>query len=878
MKISDKYLKDIYSSAPLEESDFISMSELKEERIFKTNFFEHDFRKKMIQKLKKSLTTSQGGVFLVSGYRGIGKTTFLNYIKYTINKEESDKYIFSSFNLSSISFKRKEEIKKEIMYRIGHTLEENRKYLRPCRIKRKVNHFLDYLLYEKTITSNIQIKSTGFGWLLWIFKSFSIVSGFKHVKKKKVIYSSVYAETLLHDILKELKRKKRKIIIVLDELDKIPILSEKQNELVNTKSSKKEEMDWLLHMLSDIKYLLFESGIVFLIVVNKDVYDYWKYNHSQDDLFMHLVTNMLYIPGYFKEEMKLSDKFKITFEDVIPPDPYSPHTIKELFQRCIYYESYGNPRIFFQCISRKINNNEIRFNQYDIDYLISRINLFSLNDLLYSYVYRKEDYGFRQMLFSINILSKIFNIIDRKKEEDEIGTSILLEDLNRTESDLVHIFSKYEEIFYEEEIFLKEMWNSNIVDEREVSQLYLQFENLLTILRELDETDNYPTTNYLMRRIVDFVKIIENTHIISIEDLINRMNFEAYEKNDVTGKYLIGLILPLCIVLLINRSIIRIQQFFIVYNYSFDLNIRYLHLAFEHELNGNFVYALENYNRYIERESDCIDALFRKISLLYYMIRLGFYKDEIDIKFHWKDCLDRIYRFLKNCNTDIRYNLVKAKYEHCKYFYIQYMCTNSKKSSTELLDDNDYLAFHEVEERFDVSIARYPFDSETQLWKAYFLYWRGYHHAALKYFIKSAEMYKDPKAYIRLADTYINIGENDEAFNKICKAIEISTSCAKKSLIINCFVRLLRNKKYSISTRKIDKYLSEFLKDFDENLLKENNYHFLYDDIVYLKNRFKINFMDRKAIDILRTMKKNRDNFKRSRKSFPIYYKKISKY
>ena len=140
MQVHEKFLRYIHSSRPLEGKDFDELSN--HNGIFKQNFFENPIRKPIIEEFKRSIETSQGGVFLVSGYRGTGKTTFLNYILGQLKKENPNRFIEGTFNLSSISL----NLKFEIMCRIVFILYQCKGQLGP--FKKRIDSLYNRLLWE----------------------------------------------------------------------------------------------------------------------------------------------------------------------------------------------------------------------------------------------------------------------------------------------------------------------------------------------------------------------------------------------------------------------------------------------------------------------------------------------------------------------------------------------------------------------------------------------------------------------------------------------------------------------------------------------------------------------------------------------------------
>ena len=510
MAIEDKFLKYIYSSAPLQGSEF---PDLKHHGIFKNYFADNPFRKPILAKIQRSLSASQGGVFLISGYRGIGKTTFLNYILHNIQ----DSTFLAHLNLSEIKF----DFKFELICRMITALQEQLKserdkqfesffqlhlkdrherfcdsqgaqrivfairnpivlycYLWKFLYRRPVGRFLrrglkeilelvclaiqkignspgalcdisenlhrlkdledihefsnecrklfEMVFYEKEVSQGFSAEFSGKRLLNHASLAFN-----RKLRQKENIF--LY-EQRLKVLLQRVKKHPgfgRDFIFVLDELDKLPVSSMKTGfrrdpevhsrqekeargeKGLNVGARKYQKMEWLLKMLSDIKSFLFESGAVFILIVNKDVYDCWMGRHSQEDLFMNLVTNVEYLPNYTKEEMELHPDFPISLaEDVEIPYPLSPHALKKYFQTTMYYESYGNPRLYFQNLSKKIKNNEIRINRDEAKYLLTKFKLYEMNELIYNYVYKDNEQIFGRFLFGVDDISEVFQHID----------------------------------------------------------------------------------------------------------------------------------------------------------------------------------------------------------------------------------------------------------------------------------------------------------------------------------------------------------------------------------------------------------------------------------------------------------------------------------
>mgnify|MGYP005860148701 CR=1 FL=1 len=289
------------------------------------------------------------------------------------------------------------------------------------------------------------------------------------------------------------------------------------------------------------------------MVVNKDVFDYWRSQHSEEDLFMNLVTSALYIPGYFQEEMELHPDFQITVsEEVGRFFSFSPYAVKKYFQKCAYYESYANPRLLFQHLSRKITDNQIIINGNDAEYLYNKVRLYQFNELIYDYFYRHKEINFRHLLAAVKEFSTITSQIKSKNHK------------GRYKSEIVKFFQEYFIAIarFGSKKEIQEFWKN--ADDDEVF-LYTQLEAFINIIKENDQIDHFPATNYIIRRLTDFTKIIIERHLISVAEIVDNMDFETYEYNDIIGQYLIHLLIPMNIIILNNSKVIEIKKNIIYY-------------------------------------------------------------------------------------------------------------------------------------------------------------------------------------------------------------------------------------------------------------------------------------------------------------------------
>lgn len=910
MSSKDKFFKYIYSSSPLAGEDFAS---LKHDGIFKNYFADNSFRKPILEKLQKSLAASQGGVFLISGYRGIGKTTFLNYILNNLK----DTHFKAQLNLSEIKFDFKleligwmiaivkkafeEELDKQLKqllpgkFRYWYNYPFIRGYLKiywKCkaavarkdveysncniinliRLTDECKDLFELVFFEQEISHGINAdwQRKGLWSAGWNYK--------KTIKQKENLFFYEYQLKELLKKIKEYKSFSKRFVFVLDELDKLPFSSMKANRKneggVNAQGGKKnkysseidrkyQKMEWLLKMLSDIKSFLFESGAVFVLVVNKDVYDCWKYRHSQEDLFMNLVTNVEYLPNYTKEEMELSLDFPLSLsEDVDISYPFSSHEIKKYFQTTMYYESYGNPRLYFQNLSKKLKNEEIRISRDEARYLLTKFKLFELNELVYNYVYTDNEQIFGKFLFGIDEIRGVFKRINEKIDEveekngrscdprvDQNKNSRLKKMFGFNNEDVASLFVSYYLCLEDNRYNLREFWQNDIDKTHEKqyqesesvheNSIYNKFEAFLTILKQHDGQENYPYTNYIIRRLTDFLRIIEEKHFISIEDIYKELNLQEFEKTDTVGRYFINLLIPLAIVILRNNGVLKISGNYLHYTYDYNSSVHYYHEGCEAELNGDFNEAFNNYNRFLKAKPFHIDAHHRKLRLLYYMMKLGYYDEKIDVVSQWFDSLLK----MKKCFPEENDPTLSDNWHWANYlFSVRYFLTKIaggdqvKKYYQKLLEQNREPDSDTIEAIYTRAVERNPMNANVKMWKGYFLMHEGRYTAALDLFRDARRIYNEPLSLIREAYTYSCLQDEEKALKLYLEAFCLTTSWLQKAAVI---IHLSKLENPNISIEKKDVFwqgLKDFIGDLEMKLRSKDfrNYYFIFEALCTL--------------------------------------------
>lgn len=772
MKLDKRFLQYIYSSVPLQGQDFEKLNN--DQGIFKIKFFDNEFRKPMVEKLQTIIESSNGGVFLISGYRGTGKTTFINYVLHSLKQKHPHGYISESLNLSNLKY----DLKFEIICRMVFALKDAKL---KGQAKKKLNKLEESILWELTIASSlggslklktpernpIQVETGGF---------------FKFLRKKAQRANIFRWEKDLREVLAIINRQSnKKMVFVLDELDKLPVLAgaalnearftganqngkrtdkgkgkakSKNGGMNESAKSRSLLQTKLLEILSEIKSFLFESGAIFILVVNKDVYDQWKSQHSQEDLFMNVVTNMEYIPCYSKKEMELSEHFPLTIASNVD----DPALARHYFETCTYHESYGNPRLFFQNLARKIRGNEIGIDQNDVDYLKDKTKMFELNEVLYNYVFRNEESGYNKLLLA---LYEMINLFNEEKEPLPPARKLL---------DSYYTYLK-EECGYH---FLRDKTSDNLV--RKLATCF-------AILKEQDHLENFPNVNYVIRRLTDFINIISERHLITVKEVMNAMEFKEFEIKDAMGGYLIGLLIPLNIIILWNNNLLGFDELgdgeiSIRLEYGYRLRTNYFQKACDYELKGNVVEALKNYNDFLKNEAYDFEIHQRKLEMLLCEHNPERHSEGIGMVTQWINSLLKMGKYLGNSNnkTHPDYNKSMARFLFFQNQFKKLFKTDVARYEDKLFQNHVlYIEKEQDQERyFQQAIQTEPESASLWAWKGDYYFYNNNYAAALEMYTMSLGLYNDPLTRIKKAKTYLRMKDFKSVKKELEEAEELS--------------------------------------------------------------------------------------------------------
>lgn len=290
-----------------------------------------------IEQIKREILHGTSTCYLVSGYRGVGKTSFISKVEHEINKEDISRGIFIKINTpkyESYSFLLRKIIRGIYLsisnhYNISNLRKQNRNIIKRIellfdRTFSDVEHLQkNSLKHEKASSLNLSVNFkkltvlviafvvtglnlkfdlidliTSFKWnkyidlFLFSFPTFwATFELFKYKRtlsktdtefaeiSRKTLYDDEIAETQLINLLEDLNTIGMKPVFVLDELDKI------------------DKVEQLESLIGDLKPVMLSGLASFILVSGQELYYKFNTAHVHDDaLIASIFSNTVHIP------------------------------------------------------------------------------------------------------------------------------------------------------------------------------------------------------------------------------------------------------------------------------------------------------------------------------------------------------------------------------------------------------------------------------------------------------------------------------------------------------------------------------------------------------------------------------------------------------
>ena len=400
---------------------------------------------------------SQGNptCFLVSGYRGVGKTSFIKKIESYLDKKNSTKFIYLNLSkyseysiilrniirsiylalkddLNQIDHKTKDDLAllfKRTFYDINKIESEKISKENLNQIKLKIS-LKDLILFFLILTTGLNLKYKFINFntsqmdliifslsiIATIITNFDLTKTINSKKESsselnvKEFFDDEIAEYHLKNILKTLKEKGFKLVFIFDELDKIE----------NDQSVDK--------FISELKPLMLSGNASFLLVTGQTLC--YKYNlaHTIDDsLISSIFSKIIHVP------LLSPITFRLIFENLLTNKTDIKKEGVEHYINSLILQSNRIPRRFLNLIRQNLiwkgKKSFIQIDDEDIDaYKTDTIMLNILNKIEDNQISSEYDDAIKDFF-----VVQLYIWIQRLKLKK--GTSFISEEIYNIERD-----------------------------------------------------------------------------------------------------------------------------------------------------------------------------------------------------------------------------------------------------------------------------------------------------------------------------------------------------------------------------------------------------------------------------------------------------------
>lgn len=312
--------------------------------------------------------------------------------------------------------------------------------------------------------------------------------------------------------------KKRKLVIVIDELDKLLDLD---------KWIGKGNMDMvdIFDLLWKLKTLFFDNTwAIFFVVTNKDAYNYYLENkHSEDDLVSNIFNKVLYLPMIAKENFNLNWSFEIEwFEEpkIESEKQYLSHNQEEenhkYISKWLYFKSHWNWRKANFILSQKLKWKQIVLSNHEIGF---DMNFYNFVDLLYSLFASENTKNSKEKFDEHFIPWKLFyDFISDKiiNDKDWYCKKVCEEIINSMKK----IWSNYDLIASKDEDLLKKYTDNKVPRFNVYAYMHASVERI---------SWEFAYRDYVLNNILNILEIIKHDKMIRLEDIILKLKFNEYD-------------------------------------------------------------------------------------------------------------------------------------------------------------------------------------------------------------------------------------------------------------------------------------------------------------------------------------------------------------
>lgn len=286
-------------------------------------------REREVQTLAQQILFSDGGAILVTGYRGVGKTSLVNQAV-ALSKEllptysdriKQNNLLFVHFNLAKEM--QPAEVMHHIVRRIYDTLHESEQFKHIDKSTRR----LIELAYQRTsmmITRKAgtnQLAEVGLSLpeislgVANLKSTFDIGRKFSRTTEEEISFLGYDEKAAEYDVIRILKQlssptkprasrqKSYKVVIAFDELDKI-------NPYIQN-GDKKISNPYMDQLIGALKGLLTTSGVVFIFITSREIHQRWLSDlRWSDSVYDSVFAHQIYVGLDWAFPQKLLETYR----------------------------------------------------------------------------------------------------------------------------------------------------------------------------------------------------------------------------------------------------------------------------------------------------------------------------------------------------------------------------------------------------------------------------------------------------------------------------------------------------------------------------------------------------------------------------------------
>jgi len=285
--------------------------------------YSEQYEKEKQKLINRIVHSESGGCFLLTGYRGVGKTSFIDKVLHEAQKielENNDGKHLIPIKINVAKGLEEDELMHQIIRRFYEELQEeiddnirkmlSKAYLRTLFKMRIEAETLKKHILSKVVTSGASGEISGVclplpflnvkvSFCIEKTRNSSQEKSYKAINEASYLdYDAKSAETDFMNIVKTISNSKKKKLLpvfVLDELDKLT--EEGKNLGTDDKEeTKKKALASIQHILMNLKNVLSAPGVIFIIIAGIDFYDAVQKDMAREDsLYQSIFSYHFYL-------------------------------------------------------------------------------------------------------------------------------------------------------------------------------------------------------------------------------------------------------------------------------------------------------------------------------------------------------------------------------------------------------------------------------------------------------------------------------------------------------------------------------------------------------------------------------------------------------